>query len=145
MIGEVTGFFGKIPSSGDFVARNLVPGMRPAIDRFLTRNWADLACTPEIWPEAGLRGVLDAAPGPHAMLVIPSEDSAGRQYPLAFATPCGKVDQVGVDCWADALLHKLSKGIGTADEVAELLTTLLPPSIAAEPLVPPFFWSGTEE
>ncbi len=38
-----TGFFGKLPARGDFVARGLPPGARPVVDRWLTRMLAPAA------------------------------------------------------------------------------------------------------
>ncbi len=134
-----TGFFGKIPASGDFVARNLLPGMRPVLDRWLTRNWADLARSPEVWPQAGLRGVLDASPGLHAMLVIPSQDFAGRHFPLAFVVPCDRPDENGVDAWANGVLA-LTDGSGSADEIAQTVLNLPAPAPADTPVSPPQFW-----
>jgi type VI secretion system protein ImpM len=72
------GFYGKLPSTGDFVARNLPAAFTARWDRWLARHLGGLSpgAPPLFFRHAGFSGV-----------VLPSRDSAGRRFPLTIAVP----------------------------------------------------------
>ncbi|ETX30228.1 type VI secretion system-associated protein TagF, partial [Roseivivax isoporae] len=78
-----TGFFGKLPAAGDFVARGLPPGARAPLDRWLTQMLGEAAARPAAWPGAGLLAVMRAGQGTLLVAALPSRDAAGRAFPLA--------------------------------------------------------------
>lgn len=139
-----TGFFGKLPARGDFVARGLPPGARPVVDRWLTRVLAPFARQPDDWPETGLRAIIAHDGGLFALLVLPSRDTSGRAFPLAGICWTGSSGQAQIDAWADAILPALTaarRGDLDADElIAHLQDHGLP---AGEPsLSPPLIWAA---
>lgn len=139
-----TGFFGKLPASGDFVARSLPSGARSTLDRWLTRLLlAYGADTPERWPEGGVRGVITHAGQPLALLVVPSLDAAGREFPLAAAVPAQGAGQERIDLWAAEVLPALLAAVQGGLDAAGLIALLGEvPALGAEGarLAPPVFW-----
>ncbi len=83
-----TGFYGKIPATGDFVSRGLPGGFVRSWDRWVAAHLTPLQLS-GAWPEhAGLRFVLGPdANGPMAGVALPGRDKAGRRFPLTVATP----------------------------------------------------------
>lgn len=83
-----TGYFGKIPATGDFVGRRLPAGFVRVWDRWVVRNLTPLVAE-GIWPDhVGLRFLIGpAASGPMAGVVLPSADRVGRRFPLTVASP----------------------------------------------------------
>ena len=90
------GFFGKVTSHGDFVARRLPPAFQEAWDGWLQAAlaasrqqlggaWLQHYLTSPIWRFAIDRGVLDE----HAWagVLMPSVDRVGRHFPLMIAAP----------------------------------------------------------
>jgi len=87
----VIGYFGKLPSHGDFVSRGLPPGLVAAWDTWLQRciqasreqlgdQWLTLYLTSPVWRFAIAPGVL----GPEGLggVMMPSVDRVGRYFPL---------------------------------------------------------------
>jgi type VI secretion system protein ImpM len=74
------GFFGKLPSTGDFVTRGLPQAFVAPWDRWLTRHLVG-RLTPRSPPLAFHRPGSPAAAG----VIVPSHDSAGRSFPLTLA------------------------------------------------------------
>lgn len=107
MTGDV-GFYGKIPSRGDFVSHGLAGPTRQAMDAWCQRvlpasqerlgaGWTPAWMEAPIWRfhvRAGLFG-----PDPVAGLWLPSTDRAGRLYPLvvAIVTPNLQTDGALLD------------------------------------------------
>lgn len=83
-----TGFYGKIPATGDFVGRGLSGDFVRAWDRWVASHLAPLQSF-GLWPEnVALRFLLGSqANGPMAGIVVPSSDRAGRRFPLTVAAP----------------------------------------------------------
>lgn len=138
-----TGFFGKLPARGDFVARGLPVGARPVVDRWLTQTLANLARNPDNWPADGVRGLIGHGDGTLALLVLPSRDTSGRAFPLAAVAPAAHAAQAQVDAWADLALPALtraSQGDLDADDLFGLLQALAP-SRGTGPMSPPLVWS----
>lgn len=90
------GFFGKVTSHGDFVARRLPLAFQEGWDRWLQESiaasrqqlgpaWLQHYLTSPIWRFALDQGVLDE----HAWagVLMPSVDRVGRHFPLMIAAP----------------------------------------------------------
>ena len=88
------GFFGKIPSRGDFVRHGLPPDFVAALDGWwqqvlsgsrerLGETWVDAWMEAPVWRFALPPGVCGA--GAAVGLWLPSTDKAGRLFPLTFA------------------------------------------------------------
>ncbi|MBP2293224.1 type VI secretion system-associated protein TagF [Azospirillum rugosum] len=133
----LSGFFGKLPARGDFVARSLPPGFRDVWDGWLSRIVAESRHWLDGGPEGRWGRVFAAAPvwrfalgpdvaGPQALcgLLVPSIDNAGRAFPLTLVTLSG--DGAGND-WFDRaeamLLDVLDRG-GEPEELAAALAAL---------------------
>jgi type VI secretion system protein ImpM len=95
----VQGFFGKIPSLGDFVTRDLPREFLDTWDDWLQRSiaesksalgdaWLDIYLTSPIWRFILLPGVCGESGW--AGILTPSVDKVGRYFPLTFATSLGE-------------------------------------------------------
>ena len=136
-----TGFFGKLPARGDFVTRGLPPGTRPVVDRWLTRV---LARQVDDWPPQGFRALLSHGEARLALLILPSRDTSGREFPLAAVAPANGAGQAELDQWADqalpALTHAAQGGLD-ADDLAAALEPLVV-GAGQTPLTPPLIWAA---
>ena len=124
----VAGFFGKLPATGDFVWRGLPDAFRKHWDAWLTRHIAPR-------PRAGPR----VPAGPHrwrlpsggrlaAGVILPSQDSAGRQFPLSLLLIAnGDMSQAQIDPWCDAALQ-LSPEALSPDDLWQVLDALPAPT-----------------
>ncbi len=93
MLASVTtGIYGKLPLHGDFVHRNLPPGVIEAWDEWLQSfvagsreqlgdSWLDVYLTSPIWHFCFSEGVLDNNAWLGVML--PSVDRVGRYFPVS--------------------------------------------------------------
>jgi type VI secretion system protein ImpM len=132
------GFFGKIPSRGDFVQAGL--------SRQFTRPWDDWvqAILPECrrllgdgWDaawgvDASWRFMLSGGqcgPRPVLGLFLPSLDSAGRCFPLAIAAEGSAEDAAFLDA-AEAIGREAADGALTPDSLLARLAGLVPPAAA---------------
>ena len=88
------GFFGKIPSRGDFVRHGLPPDFVAGLDGWwqevlagsrtrLGEGWVDAWMEAPVWRFALASGLCGA--GAAVGLWLPSTDKAGRLFPLTFA------------------------------------------------------------
>jgi type VI secretion system protein ImpM len=95
----VPGFYGRVPSLGDFIGRRLEgpfldtwdPWMQEAIAasrQQLGEDWLDAYLTSPLW-RFGLAAGL-CGPAAWAGVVMPSVDRVGRYYPLTIAAPIGR-------------------------------------------------------
>ena len=142
MTGLSAGFFGKIPSRGDFVRHGLPPATVAALDAWCetvlpgSREILGAAWTPA-WMEAPIwrfRLPADRC-GPVALagLWLPSTDRAGRLFPLILAIPGPGLE----DC-ADLLDQAETIGIGaierdvTPDQLAAALAGARPGGAALD-------------
>ncbi|WP_333816600.1 type VI secretion system-associated protein TagF [Tabrizicola sp.] len=99
----VAGFFGKLPATGDFVSRGLPDTFRKPWDAWLTRHVAPLQREGLIFPPGGLRFRLPSGGHLAAGLILPSQDSAGRLFPLSLLFIAGgDVTPDQIDPWCDA-------------------------------------------
>lgn len=141
----MTGFFGKLPAAGDFVARGLPQGVRPVLDRWLTRHLVFASEYPEDWPEAGIYALITGPAGPLSVALIASHDASGRRFPLAACAPAAS-DRTGHEAWGAevvALLQAAHDKLQNADALQAALSLQSDPAPAADtPLAPPCLWSG---
>lgn len=90
------GFFGKVTTHGDFVARRLPPGPQAMWDAWLQaalhgsreqlgRAWLETYLTSPIWRFVLAGGVVDG--GAWAGVLMPSVDRVGRHFPLTVLAP----------------------------------------------------------
>jgi type VI secretion system protein ImpM len=90
------GLYGKLPSYGDFVHRNLPSHFITMWDDWLQLfvasskeqigdNWLDIYLTSPIWRFVLSAGVIDE--NHWAGIVLPSVDQVGRYYPFSIAIP----------------------------------------------------------
>ncbi len=101
-----TGFFGKMPATGDFVARGLPQGLRLPLDRWLTDCLA--AAAPEDWPPDGLRARVGLGGMTVLIAAVPSEDKLGRLYPLVAVLRGDNVPVAAGNAWCDAVIYDLA-------------------------------------
>lgn len=96
------GFFGKIPSLGDFVTRDLPRELLDTWDDWLQRSvaesktalgeaWLNTYLTCPIWRFVLLPGVCGESGW--AGILMPSVDKVGRYFPLTFASSLGDAAQ----------------------------------------------------
>ena len=101
----VAGFFGKLPATGDFVWRGLPDAFRKAWDAWLTRHIAPLQRDGRDFPSGGLRFRLPSGGHLAAGVILPSEDSAERLFPLSLVLLAdGDLSPGQIDLWCDAAL-----------------------------------------
>jgi len=90
------GLYGKLPSYGDFVHRNLPAKFITEWDEWLQlyiasskeqmgENWLDIYLTSPIWRFVLSAGTVDE--NHWAGIVLPSVDQVGRYYPFSIAIP----------------------------------------------------------
>jgi type VI secretion system protein ImpM len=127
------GFFGKLPSRGDFVSRRLPAEFVSAWDGWLQEalaaaqarlgaQWLDVYLTSPVWCFALSAGTCgDAA---YAGVFIPSVDKVGRYFPLVAAMPYTDIDSTL------SVRRELGAWYGRAQEL--LLETLDEPSLELE-------------
>lgn len=97
------GFFGKLPSTGDFVARGLPDGFRRNWDAWVTRHLAPLQRDGATWPAGGVRFRLLSGGRIAAGVILPGADGAGRQFPLSLILIGPALPGAGdLDPWCDA-------------------------------------------
>jgi len=91
MSTSTIGLYGKLPSHGDFVTRDLPPSFINIWDEWLQRgmlcsqeelgeNWLDIYLTSPIWRFSLSEGVIDN--NNWAGIIIPSVDRVGRYFPF---------------------------------------------------------------
>lgn len=116
----LAGWYGKLPSLGDFASRRLDPDFIEAWDAWLAEGLASWQVqAPEQWLEHYLAGpswrfvlMPGALPGPlgrsaWAGVLMPSVDRVGRYFPLTLALPLTRLPEGGAPL--DALLAWLQQ------------------------------------
>ena len=92
----VAGWYGKIPSLGDFASRRLPASFIKAWDLWLQHamaasraqlgeRWLNLYLTGPIWRFVVMPGACSSEPGLWAGVLMPSVDKVGRYFPLTIA------------------------------------------------------------
>lgn len=99
----VAGFFGKLPTTGDFVWRGLPDAFRKHWDFWITRHVAPFQRHNHTFPPSGLRFLLPSGGRLVAGVIQPSHDSADRRFPLTLLLIAdGDLSPAEVDAWCDA-------------------------------------------
>lgn len=131
----VAGFFGKLPATGDFVWRGLPDTFRKPWDAWLTRHVAPLQRKGTTFPQGGLRFRLPSGGHLAAGVIVPSEDSAGRLFPLSLLLIAERdLTPAEIDPWCDAALALARE---TPDDLWQALDALPirePQGIATGPM-----------
>lgn len=120
------GLFGKLPETGDFIARGLAPALRRALDRWVT---AHLAARRDGWPRGGARGLLELEDGLVLFVAVASRDSVGRRYPLLAVTEGNGLSLEDAETWCDAVAQALEIAAAGSAGVDQTMAAL----DAAEP------------
>ncbi|HEX6528698.1 MAG TPA: type VI secretion system-associated protein TagF [Burkholderiales bacterium] len=129
------GWYGKIPRTGDFIARRVSPSFREPWDRWLQQaiagsqrrlcaGWRDAYLSMPAWRFVLGPGVLDA----HAWagLMVPSVDAVGRYFPLtvACALPSASLDAaatlLGAARWFDEIEAIALEAIAPGADIAAI-------------------------
>lgn len=138
----LAGFFGKLPSTGDFVGRGLPDTFRRAWDAWLTRHIAPLQREGRTFPPAGLRFRLPSGGHLAAGVILPGEDSAGRLFPLSLVLiAAADLPPERIDPWCDAALA-LDPATRTADDLWQALDALPSPDPRGGVSGPMQLWSA---
>ena len=149
-VAKQSGFFGKIPARGDFVAAGLAtPRSKAGTDPFpllwrhvktaLGDRWSDVWLQAPVWRFA-LPGTM-CGPAPLLGLWMPSIDKAGRHFPLMIATTCPGTTPEQMrrhgTAWLDAAEDAGRDAIAD-DLTPEQLTASIPPppDLTATPEIP---------
>ncbi|MBL9051851.1 MAG: type VI secretion system-associated protein TagF [Tabrizicola sp.] len=133
----VAGFFGKLPSTGDFVWRGLPDAFRRNWDAWLTRHVAPLQRDGHGLPPDGLRFRLPSGGRLVAGIILPSHDLAGRHYPLSLLLIAdGDLEPSQIDPWCDAALalHPEALSADTLWHALDGLASSTPTGPAAGPM-----------
>ena len=98
-----SGLFGKMTATGDFVGRGLPDGFRRAWDHWLTQFVAPRLQQDMAGPAGGLRFRLVSGGRVAAGVILPSQDSVGRRFPLSLLLLAADLPgPAGLDIWCDA-------------------------------------------
>lgn len=137
----VAGFFGKLPTTGDFVWRGLPDGFRRHWDAWLTRHIAPLQRKGWAFPPGGLRFRLPSGGRLAVGVILPSQDSADRLFPLSLLLIAeADLTPVQIDPWCDAALA-LQPATLPPEALWQALDALPAPVPAGPVNGPPQLWS----
>ena len=153
------GWFGKLPSLGDFASRRLPDTFISRWDTWLQlgmaesrtmlgERWMDVYLTSPIWRFALMPGVLDE--GAWAGVMMPSVDKVGRHFPLTIAVEVtshagddAAWRMVGALDWFAAIEHvalsalDASRSAADFDDLVRANPFPAPMAEATDPLLPP--------
>jgi type VI secretion system protein ImpM len=126
------GFFGKVTTHGDFVARRLPAGPQAMWDAWLQaalqgsrealgRAWLETYLTSPVWRFVLAGGVVDG--GAWAGVLMPSVDRVGRHFPLTVLAPVAD---------GPALAEWLAAGQGWYDSIEKLALASLDEGFSLE-------------
>lgn len=127
MPGATVGFFGKLPSHGDFIERRVSGSFRDAWDEWMQRSvmesqqalggrWLDCYLTSPIWRFYLCDGVV--GPACYAGILLPSVDRVGRYFPLTVVVELPASASAGEFAQAAARWYERIEGL-----CADALTT----------------------
>lgn len=128
-----TGFYGKIPATGDFVSRRLPLDFVQRWDRWIAQHLSPLVGS-QLWP-ASLALRFLAGPdsfGAAAGVVLQSSDRVGRRFPLSIVAPLPRasIELARAEMWFSGLEEvgfAAQRGDLTADKLDAALAELAPP------------------
>lgn len=119
------GFFGKLPCTGDFVARGLPRAFRGHWDAWTTRHLAGLLKDGHPWPAQGLRFRLVSGGRIAAGVIVPGQDSAGRVFPLSLLLiGAGLPAPDALEPWCNAALASAEPALRENADADALLAAL---------------------
>lgn len=137
------GLYGKMPAHGDFVRRHLPKSFIDPWDAWLAAGIeASRARMGAAWDEAWRRAPAwrfclppgACGPDPVSGVVLPSEDSVGRQFPLtAAAVLPGAMAGAGDAVWFDRLEQAVQAGRSGSIDADAVCRGLPEPDAFAEP------------
>jgi type VI secretion system protein ImpM len=133
--GFAAGWYGKVPATGDFIARRVPASFREAWDRWLTSalpgaqqrfgaHWRDAFLSMPVWRFVFSPGFLTSKAW--AGLMLPSVDAVGRHYPLAIAAalPSTSLDLVatlyGASAWYQRMEEAALSAIGPRADLGHI-------------------------
>ncbi|MGI6853626.1 type VI secretion system-associated protein TagF [Mesorhizobium sp. 1B3] len=129
-----TGFFGKIPATGDFVSRGLPGEFVRQWDRWLAEHLAPMVGS-QLWPwPLALRFLAGpACLGPVTGIILQSTDKVGRRFPLSIVAPLAEATTVmaranGWFAEIEEVGLNAQRGEYTPDELHAALARLPAPS-----------------
>ncbi len=135
------GFFGKLPATGDFVARGLPDAFRRNWDRWVSAHVAPRQRAGADWPAGGLRFRLRSGGRVAGGVIVASCDSAGRLFPLSLILAGdGLPGPAALDPWCDAAAA-LGNGLAP-DALWQALDALPLPEGADGPPEALVVWTG---
>jgi len=159
----VVGLYGKMPAHGDFVRRNLPKSFVDPWDSWLAQGieasrermgaaWEDSWRRAPVWRFCLPPGAC--GPDPVTGVLVPSEDSVGRHFPLTIASVLpGAMAGAGDARWFDRLEYAVQAGrAGTLDAdgacrgLPEPDTLAEPPeagwwTLGVQDYAPPMMWA----
>ena len=139
--GPNAALFGKLPATGDFVWRGLPDAFRKHWDFWLTRHVAPFLRHGPGLPQTGLRFRLPSGGRLAAGVILPSQDKAGRHFPLSLLLISdGDLAPGGIDPWCDAALS-LQPLTLDPDSLWAALDALPAPAPAGTPTSPMQLWT----
>jgi len=134
----VPGFYGKMPATGDFVARRLPANFVRSWDRWLAQHIVPLFGV-ETWPQSMALRFLSGPGsfGASAGIVLQSADRVGRQFPLSVVArlPEAPLKLAFADAWFESIekaAFAAQRGEMTPDELDAALAALPVPLIDGE-------------
>jgi type VI secretion system protein ImpM len=137
----VAGFFGKLPATGDFVWRGVPDAFRKHWDIWLTRHVAPLQRHGPAFPKGGIRFRLPSGNRLAAGVILPSQDNAGRQFPLSLLLVAeGDLAKSEIDLWCDAALALGPAGLAP-QELWQALDALPTPEPTGQATGPMLVWT----
>jgi len=147
---QASGFFGKLPSHGDFLTRRLPRGFTDPWDRWLQsavadsreqlgEGWLDIYLTSPIWRFALSTGLCGETAW--CGILMPSVDRIGRYFPLTVAVPLEPGSNLTALLQDDAEWFSRCEKLALASLAEEIpledfdlaLTDLSPPEIPPHP------------
>lgn len=140
----IPGFFGKIPTTGDFVTRRLSSNFVRQWDRWAARHLVPLLVSGDWDDQVGLRFLLGHdVGGPMAGVALPSTDRVGRRFPLTVAAPLWSITSgvaLSANDWfndVQGIAEAARRGELTADGLdTELAQLTFPAADAQGEIVP---------
>ncbi len=131
------GFFGKLPTMGDFVSRGWLTSSREGLDRLLVGAIAELLASSAAGKQAVAKSpwvVLSIRPGVIGdqgvvAVVLPSQDRVGRTFPLCAGVQWTEDGQSGMGwpslAYSRALIVRVLQCIDAQAEPDELLSEIV--------------------
>lgn len=129
-----TGFYGKIPATGDFVGRRLPADFVRAWDRWVAQHFAGLIGG-QCWPRSLALRFLAGPPYFEAAMgiIVQSADRVGRRFPLSIVAllPEASIGLVRAEAWFAGIEEagaRAQLGELTPDELESALIRLPVPA-----------------